>query len=474
MNAKALLNQIYFQGVLRGVHSHIPGIKFFYFQNGELYRRTQNNRFVKQLNESSSFLHHFTNLFQDQKIDKNTIVIHFQNTSLLVSPAIKGRKKLDFLKAPLLLIFLPSFSGHLNSFKRYHVSFSIKKDWISSNTLDQLDLVLSSLEFCSKVLLETIDESRLTSTGLLEIIGKHPLMKEVFLRIEKVAPQNSPVLITGESGTGKDLVAKTIHKLSGRESFFIHSSSSTNIELMDSELFGHKRGAFTGAIENRDGLFYLANQGSIYLDQIGDLPGPTQIKLLRVVQEGNYIPLGSVSEQKVDTRVLASLRTNNKAEFEFNKLRKDLYFRLNVLSISLPPLRERVSDISILFKHFLKKSCAEIGLEVPKINSKVYGVLNSYQWPGNINELKNEVERIIILNPQISKIGIEHLRDRIKGKVSPSITEVPNYETAIGDFKKDLLEKALNFCNGNKAKTSKKLGIHRKQLYRLLQRYNLD
>src|SRR5499433_1022176 len=248
-----------------------------------------------------------------------------------------------------------------------------------------------------------------------EIVGRSDVMQEVFRLIDQVAPARSTVLITGESGTGKELVAKAIHESSPRADapFVVVNCSNIPTELLESELFGHTRGAFTGAIAAKKGLFEVADGGSIFLDEIGDIPPETQVRLLRVIQEREFTPLGDTAPRRVDVRIIAATNIDLKEAVRQGTFREDLYYRLSVVPIELPPLRDRREDILPLAQHFIRKYNEENGRQVSEqIKPEVLALLEAYSWPGNVRELENAIERAVVIAPG-DEITRECLRPEI-------------------------------------------------------------
>src|SRR5438034_1216940 len=249
-----------------------------------------------------------------------------------------------------------------------------------------------------------------------EIIGRSDVMQEVFRLVEQVAPARSTVLITGESGTGKELIAKAIHEASTRAGrpFVTVNSSNIPSELLESELFGHTRGAFTGAVAAEKGLFEVADGGSIFLDEIGDIPPETQVRLLRVIQEREFTPLGDTTPRRVDVRIVAATNIDLKEAVRQGGFREDLYYRLAVVPIELPPLRDRHEDVLPLAQHFIRKYNEENGRHVSEqIGPEVLSLLESYSWPGNVRELENTVERAVVIAP-----GDEITRDCLRPEIA--------------------------------------------------------
>lgn len=233
------------------------------------------------------------------------------------------------------------------------------------------------------------------------IITRCEALKKVLRNVEQVAATDATVLILGESGTGKELLARAVHNISvrGKRPLVKVNCSALPVNLIESELFGHEKGAFTGAIARKIGRFELANGGTIFLDEIGDLPLELQVKLLRVLQEGEFERLGSSVTHKVDVRIIAATNRDLHTEIEQGRFREDLFYRLNVFPIVIPPLRERKEDIPLLIKHFVKKYCRKIGKPVANIPQSFVDKLQAYNWPGNVRELENIIERAVIVSP---------------------------------------------------------------------------
>jgi formate hydrogenlyase transcriptional activator len=237
--------------------------------------------------------------------------------------------------------------------------------------------------------------------GFHETVGQSGAIRSVLQQVEWVAVTNASVLVLGETGTGKELIARTIHRLSSRSHRPMVKVNCATLPatLIESELFGHERGAFTGALAKRVGRFELADEGTIFLDEIGELPLALQVKLLRVIQEGEFERLGSSTVQRVDLRVIAATNRNLRQAVEEGSFRKDLYFRLNVYPIEVPPLRERAEDIPLLISHFIQKRQGALGRTIDSVSSELIAAFSSYHWPGNIRELENVVEHALIVSP---------------------------------------------------------------------------
>jgi len=312
-----------------------------------------------------------------------------------------------------------------------------------------------------------------------EIIGKSRAMQEVYRTIEKVAATDSSVLIYGESGTGKELVARAIHKQSPRKDKpFIRVNCGALVEtLLESELFGHEKGAFTGATKRKKGRFELAHQGSIFLDEIGDISPAMQLKLLRVLQEKEFERVGSEETIQVDVRVLAATNKNLSELVQQGKFREDLFYRLHIIPIYLPPLRERKEDIPLLAQHFLKQLAGELNKPVRQLSDAALEKLVNYSWPGNVRELENVLERAIVLSdkpvidaadlPILQATGTDRLPNDLLDRFRLNLNET------LAAVEKQLIEKALNQTQGNKNQAAKLLGIGTSLLYYKLEKYNL-
>jgi len=313
---------------------------------------------------------------------------------------------------------------------------------------------------------------RLKQLGSSDFIGQSPQMRRVLELVEKVAPSRASVAITGESGTGKEVVARAVHNLSPRRSkaFIAINCASIPASLMESEIFGHERGAFTGADQRRPGVFELAHGGTLFLDEVGEIPYELQAKLLRVLEEGRLRRLGGKVELEVDVRVLSATNRDLKAEIRAQRFREDLFFRLNVFQVALPPLRERREDVPILVQHFIHKFNEESGKHVSGVHSESMALLRDHDWPGNIRELRNAVERAVILCD-----GELIHRDHLPPDLGPRSGEKETFRIPFG-LTMDVVEReyllaSLRRNNGNKARTADGLGVSEKTLYNKLNRY---
>lgn len=339
---------------------------------------------------------------------------------------------------------------------------------VDPNTL--LNIIKEAIEKHTLI----IDQQEDLSNKFPEIIGKSKPIKEIFYIIEMIAKTNANVLITGESGTGKELVARAIHNHSLRKNkpFIVVDCTTIPENLLESELFGYEKGAFTGATERKIGLLELANEGTVFLDEIGELPLALQKKFLRFLQEKEIQRLGSINRIKVDVRVIAATNKDLEKAVKEGIFREDLYWRLNVIRIHMPPLRERKEDIPLLVNHFLKKFAKENNKPLPVLEPEVMDVLMEYDWPGNVRELAHVIERAVVLSPS-GIISIKHLPKRILGfskiKTSSEFQETLN----LLEMEKRLILKALNETGWNQTKAAALLGITRKQLRTKMKHHGL-
>ena len=312
------------------------------------------------------------------------------------------------------------------------------------------------------------------------IIGKNPRMLEMYDLISLVAPSRSTILISGESGTGKELVAKAIHANSARASrpFITVNSGSMPPDLLESNLFGHLRGSFTGAVANKKGLFEIANTGTIFFDEIGNISLDTQAKLLRVMQEKEFMRLGGTETIKVDVRIIAATNSDLKATVENGTFREDLYYRLNVIRIDLPPLRERKDDILLLANHFVLKYCEENDRKVVGLTPEFLAALIEYNWPGNVRELENAIERAVVLNRNGDIDGslLPEYVDSAKAGPGAPLTIPPggiDFKSAVGGYESALISKALEITGGVQKKAAELLSLKPSTLNEMIKRLGI-
>ncbi len=319
-----------------------------------------------------------------------------------------------------------------------------------------------------------LDLEHIAKYDLDDIITKNPYMIKIKEKIKIIAETSSNVLIQGESGTGKELFAHAIYNNSKRygKPFVKVNCSAIPYELMESELFGYEEGAFTGARKGgKIGKFEAANGGIIFLDEVGELPLNMQSKLLRVLQEREITKVGSLEEKKIDVRVIAVTNRDLEKMVEQGLFRLDLYYRLNVVNICIPPLRSRRGDIEVLIKHLIKKITKEEDLEVKGIDEDTLSIMNNYNWPGNVRELENTLERAINFLDEDRIIRPEHLPPKILEYTEEDT--IYNLKESIKELEKREIEKALLITNGNKLQSAEKLGISRVSLYKKIEEYDL-
>ncbi|MBI5056248.1 MAG: sigma-54-dependent Fis family transcriptional regulator [Nitrospirae bacterium] len=351
-------------------------------------------------------------------------------------------------------------------------------DYISKPfQMDEIRLVIKNALEKLKLLKDvSILKEQLKSPSLENMIGSSPAMQEMFAIITKTSESSANVLILGESGTGKELVAKAVHNLSLRKDqhFVAINCAAIPEGLLESELFGYMRGAFTGAAANKQGLFELANDGTLFLDEIGEMPMNLQAKLLRVIEGGAFRRVGGVADIKVDVRIISATNKDLKDLIEKGLFREDLYFRLNVLSVKIPPLRERRDDIPVLVDHFLKKFAGD----KKKFSPDAMEMLKNYRWRGNVRELENIIERVVLLCDR-EVMGVEHLPEEIRSAstIAKGIA-VPSggmdFEKMMEDMERAYLLKALEQTNGVKTEAAKLLNLTFRSFRHKLKKYGIE
>jgi two-component system, NtrC family, response regulator HydG len=311
-----------------------------------------------------------------------------------------------------------------------------------------------------------------------QVIGSSPAWRKVGEMVEQIAPSRATVLITGESGTGKELIAGLIHQLSTRADrpFVTLNAAALPATLLEAELFGHEKGAFTGAQQRKLGRFELADGGTLFLDEIGDMPPEVQVKILRVLQDGTFERLGSTRTLQVDVRVVAATNQDLMQEVEAGRFRLDLYYRLNVISLRLPALRERREDIPLLVAHFLRKYAVQNNKEVSGIQQQALQFLQLADWPGNVRELENVIERAVVLAKE-PIIGIAELPAPFQEKElppTPSDHFALPLNATLADIEREAIAQALQHTGGNRQATARSLNIGLATLYRKLKEYRLQ
>lgn len=308
-------------------------------------------------------------------------------------------------------------------------------------------------------------------------------MQKIFGVIEKVAKTRSTVLVLGESGTGKELIAQALHSLSGRSGRLVPVNCGAIPEdILESELFGHEKGAFTGAIASRVGRFQLADGGTIFLDEIGEMSPKLQVKLLRVLQERRVDPVGSAKSIEVDVRVIAATNKDLAEEVKAGRFREDLFYRLQVVPVSLPPLRERSGDIPLLAAHFLRRQAHELGKPALELSDATLEAMSRYPWPGNVRELENLVERIAILSEgdSIEPSQLPAHVHEVRAKISASFDDITlppvgvDFNALVEEYENRLISTALNQTGGNKKAAAKLLGLNRTTLVEKIKKKGLE
>ncbi len=318
------------------------------------------------------------------------------------------------------------------------------------------------------------------------IIGKSRKMQDVFATLDAIAGTSSTVLVLGESGTGKELVARAIHQRSNRNNkpFVVINCAAIPEHLLESELFGHRRGSFTGAVADKKGLFEEAHEGTVFLDEVGDIPPSIQVKLLRVLQEGEIRPIGDNESHKVDVRLVAATNQDLSKAVQEGRFREDLYYRLNVIVVALPPLRERTDDIPLLGYHFLQKYSQKMGKKIDKISIDALQALQNYSWIGNVRELENVIERAVVLAsedillardlpPKLLGESFYLMGEDEKGDIS-SLNYQDAKDRALASFNRMYIGNLLAQTAGNISYASERAGMDRSNFKKLIKRYNID
>ena len=387
-------------------------------------------------------------------------------------PGMDGQEVLKQVKeiAPQTVVIMmtayASIPGAVQAMKEGAYDYIVKP-----LDVDQLTLMLKRIVEHQQLITENILlRKRLTEQYEFEdIIGRSEPMQEVFSMIKAVTDTNATVLITGETGTGKELVARAIHSNSSQRygPFVATSCGALPETLLESELFGYEKGAFTGADRAKKGRFELANGGTLFLDEVGDISMKTQIKLLRVLQEKSFSRLGGTGQIKVDVRLISATNRDLVAAIEEGSFRSDLYYRLNVVSIQLPPLRERKDDVPLLAVHFINKYNVEFNKKFDRVDRKAMDFMMDYHWPGNVRELENVIERALVID-QGPEVQVKHLPFC---NVESPLTEEPQ---SLQEVEKIHIEKMLQRNDWNIAKTARLLNIDRSTLHKKIKKFGLE
>ncbi len=402
-----------------------------------------------------------------KKRDFELIILDIKMPGIGGLNTLKGVKEIDPEVEVIMLTGRATIESAVESMKMGAYDYITKPCRLS-----ELDMLLKKAHEKRQISKENISLKRLVTSKERDkvMISQSDKMKPVFNLIDKVAVTDSTVLIQGESGTGKELVARDIHQKSKRNKYpFVAVNCATlHDTLLESELFGHVKGAFTGAHEARQGLFEVADKGTLFLDELGELPTNIQAKLLRVLESGEIRRLGDSKVIYVDTRIITATNQNLKSMVKRGSFREDLFFRVNIVHISLPPLRDRQNDIPLLAQHFLKTH--KIDTAEKKFCHDALECMKRYSWPGNIRELENFVENIIIVSDD-EKIGVCDMPEEIRGYVTDGY--VLDADVSLSDLEKQHIINTLSKMNGNKTHVADALGISIKTLYNKLKVYNI-
>lgn len=398
----------------------------------------------------------------------------------VVMPKVDGLEVLKSIKAIGSTTGVIVMSGHgtiemaVEALKLGALDFITKPISLDS-LLIRIDQALEK-----KRLKEAYAELKSEQEKKYTIIGKGQIIQDIIANIRQIAPTNARILITGESGTGKELVARAVHKgsLRSEKPFIQVNCAAIPQDLIESELFGYEKGAFTGAHQRHIGKFERANGGTLFLDEIADMSPQTQSKVLRAIEESQIERLGSEEPMQVDVRIIAATNKNLIEEFQMKRFREDLYYRLNVVPIYLPPLRERKEDISVLAEHFLRQFCLENNKPPKKISLEAMRILEAYHWPGNIRELRNIMERTAIMCPA-SEILPEALPPLFDQKLEPSFGQnsaeaaSSTLKDAKNDFERNFIIQQLKSVDWNITEAAKLLRMDRTNLHRKMKLYNI-
>jgi two-component system nitrogen regulation response regulator NtrX len=394
---------------------------------------------------------------------------------VLMPGGIDGIETLRRIKASNADIIVIMFSAHGT------IDMAVKA--MELGALDFIEKPISVEPFLIR-LDQAIEKKNLQNENLMlkkeiderfQIIGESSVMRDLATKIMHVAPTNTRVLILGDNGTGKELVARAIHRNSkrGDKSFIQVNCAAIPDELIESELFGHEKGAFTGAITRTQGKFEQANGATLFLDEIGDMSLRTQSKVLKAIEEQEFTRIGGKEPIQVDVRIITATNKNLKKEVEQGKFREDLFYRLNVIPIYVPSLRERIEDIPLLVSYFLTKFSVENGGREKRISQSAIKLLQSYQWPGNVRELKNLIERLVIMVPSDTIEASDLPSSLIEHAKSTQLSPM-ELKKARNDFERDFIIQTLESCNWNITEASQKLGIERTNLHRKMKQYNIN
>ena len=460
------------------------------------------NPLIKELFQKESFQESFTKSLQNiQKQDKkiNSSFLekwHGTGLNLFIVPIQNYTHFTGFVVATGFLV--DRENEKIENTKQQWISMGFSDEWYlkhkehiplipfqdKNHFIDLVEMIAKEISSVQQELMEKsqqineVPKSHSLSYG--NMVGRSNQMHQLYNLLDKIKHSHNTILIQGENGTGKELIAKSIHQNSPRKngSFIAQNCSALNDNLLESELFGHVKGSFTGAYKDKKGLFEMADKGSFFLDEVGDTSPAMQVKLLRVLQEGTFFPVGGTEPKKVDVRIIAATNKNLKKMVEEGSFREDLYYRLNVINIQVPPLRERMEDITLLAEFFINRFSQQ-----PKIfTKKALEKLNQYSWPGNVRELQNEAERLAVFTGNDTYIKEDFLSDKIKNK--DNNTQFISFlntnhsgkimKKAISQLERQMISQCLKQEGWNKTKVAKKLGISRAALVSKVKEYKLE
>jgi DNA-binding NtrC family response regulator len=384
---------------------------------------------------------------------------------------VLNRLSQDYPETVVIMITgYPNIEGAVESIKQGALDYLVKPFH-----LDHLEALVAKAQETMHHRVSAVSPVAEDRGGLAleDIVGQSPAMQTVFAKIKRAAPSDSTVLLTGESGTGKELAARAIHQVSPRKNQeFVPVDCSALVEsLLESELFGHVKGSFTGAHQTKHGLFELANHGTFFFDEIANLSLNIQAKLLRVIQEREFMPVGSQRRLKLDIRIIASSNRDLREAIKFGDFREDLFYRLSVIPIHLPPLRERTGDIPRLVDYFIHKYNLKSKREIKGVSAPAMKMLSLYPWPGNVRELEHTIERILILEDG-DIIQPEHLPSFISGRQG-DFQVFGDGELTLEELERRYLQFILRRTKGNRSEAARILGINRKTLGQKIQKYDL-
>lgn len=388
---------------------------------------------------------------------------------------LEKAKELSPDTAVIIMTAFASIESAVDAMKRGAVDY-IVKPFLN----EEIRLTIRKILEQKKLLIENIALKHQVSQRIeacMDFVANSESMLKITETIEKIVPTKSNIIILGESGTGKGLIAELIHCNSPRRDrpFISINCSAIPEGLLESELFGYKKGAFTGAVSDKLGLIPLAHQGTLFLDEIGDMPPNLQAKLLKVLETGEVYPLGDTKPRIVDVRIISATNVDIENRLKNGKFREDLYWRLNVIEIKIPPLRERKDDIEMLATHFMNTYTEEHKKDIKGIDKQALSLLIEYPWPGNVRELRNVIERSVVLTGG-NYITPKDLPDKIKntGAEKEPSGASSSLKTYLGDYEKNLLMKIYNAHNKDKEETAKALGIDLATLYRKFKKYGIE